>query len=134
MASRGHIRHLQRGEDRRRRFGGHRPDGEIMVGRVRAVWTLRRDDGLGSHSSKLLSTSSVKQMNWTCYRRDLQPARRNAFDCALWDYRQTPGQRVWSLAGLDTPQPVTSAFTLSLDSPEKMAEAVALNASGHCSR
>ncbi|MGM3176093.1 N-acetyl-D-Glu racemase DgcA [Dickeya lacustris] len=51
-------------------------------------------------------------------------AARNALDCALWDLacqqRSTP---VWQLAGLPRPRPLMSAFTLSLDSPEKMAEA-----------
>jgi L-Ala-D/L-Glu epimerase len=56
-------------------------------------------------------------------------AARNALDCALWDLtaRRT-GQRVWSLAGLAQPEPVTTAYTLSLDSPEKMGAAAALNA------
>jgi L-Ala-D/L-Glu epimerase len=51
-------------------------------------------------------------------------AARNAVDCALWDLeaKQT-GVRVWSRAGLDEPHPVTTAFTVSLDTPEAMAEA-----------
>lgn len=54
---------------------------------------------------------------------DLLPpgAARNAADCALWDWesRQT-GQRVWELAGLPAPRPVTSCVTLSLEAPEAM--------------
>ncbi len=51
-------------------------------------------------------------------------AARNALDCALWDLeaKQT-GRPVWELAGLAEPQPVTTAFTISLDTSEKMAEA-----------
>lgn len=48
---------------------------------------------------------------------------RNALDCALWDLRaKQSGQRVWEL--LEVPaQPVTTVYTLSLDTPERMAEA-----------
>lgn len=48
-------------------------------------------------------------------------AARNAVDCALWDLEaKTAGRRAWELAGLPTPGPVTSAFTLSLAAPEEM--------------
>lgn len=53
-------------------------------------------------------------------------AARNALDCALWDLeakqKDTP---VWWLAGLREPKPVTTAFTISLDTPEAMAKAAA---------
>lgn len=62
---------------------------------------------------------------------DLLPAgaARNAVDCALWDLeaKQT-GQRVWQLAGLPQPRPEITAYTLSLDSPEKMQAQAAQNA------
>lgn len=48
-------------------------------------------------------------------------AARNAVDCALWDWEaKATGKRVWEIAGLDAPGPMITAFTLSLDSPEKM--------------
>ncbi len=48
-------------------------------------------------------------------------AARNAVDCALWDLRaRLAGRRVWQLAGLDEPRPVITAYSLSLDTPEKM--------------
>ena len=52
-------------------------------------------------------------------------AARNALDCALWDLEaKRTGRPAWALAGLETaPHPVTTAYTLSLDSPEAMAEA-----------
>ncbi|SLM62685.1 MULTISPECIES: N-acetyl-D-Glu racemase DgcA [Dickeya] len=51
-------------------------------------------------------------------------AARNALDCALWDLAcQQCGKPVWQLAGLPRPTPLVSAFTLSLDTPEKMAQA-----------
>ena len=62
---------------------------------------------------------------------DLLPAgaARNAVDCALWDLQaKQAGKPVWELAGLARPEPEITAFTLSLDSPEKMREQAALHA------
>jgi L-alanine-DL-glutamate epimerase-like enolase superfamily enzyme len=55
-------------------------------------------------------------------------AARNALDCALWDMEaQRAGQPIWQLAGLPTPQPLLTAMTVSLGTPEKMeADASAL--------
>ena len=57
----------------------------------------------------------------------LEPhAARNALDCALWDLAAKQGGKpVWQLAGLPEPKPVTTAYTLSLDTPEAMGEAAA---------
>ncbi len=56
-------------------------------------------------------------------------AARNAVDCALWDWEaKRSGRRVWELAGLPRPGPEITAFTLSLDTPEKMRAAAARNA------
>ena len=57
-------------------------------------------------------------------------AARNALDCALWDLEaKTTGQSVWQLAGLAEPQPLITAYTLSLNTPEAMGEAAAKAAS-----
>lgn len=57
-------------------------------------------------------------------------AARNAVDCALWDLEaKKSGRRVWELAGLASPGPVVTAFTLSLDSPERMRQAAERHAS-----
>ncbi len=54
----------------------------------------------------------------------LAGAARNAVDCALWDLEaKAAGQRVWEMAGLMAPGPVVTAFTLSLDTPERMEAA-----------
>ena len=51
-------------------------------------------------------------------------AARNALDCALWDLAaKALGVPAWRLAGLPPPGPHVTCFTLSLDTPEKMAEA-----------
>ncbi len=62
---------------------------------------------------------------------DLLPAgaARNAVDCALWDLEaKEAGKRVWQLAGLSAPSPEITAYTLSLDTPEKMRAQAAENA------
>jgi L-Ala-D/L-Glu epimerase / N-acetyl-D-glutamate racemase len=66
-----------------------------------------------------------------CGRSDVprlvQPrAAQNALDCALWDLEaKRAGEPVWKLAGLSEPKPLITAYTLSLDTPEAMAEAAA---------
>lgn len=56
-------------------------------------------------------------------------AARNALDCALWDLEaKTAGLPVWRLAGLREPKPVEIAFTISLDTPERMRAAAAAQA------
>ncbi len=56
-------------------------------------------------------------------------AARNALDCAFWDLEaRRAGKRAWQLAGLDEPDPLVTAYTLSLDTPEKMHEAARANA------
>ena len=53
-------------------------------------------------------------------------AARNALDCALWDLdAKKAGRPVWQLAGLPEPKSAITAYTLSLDTPEAMAEAAA---------
>ncbi|WPY94050.1 N-acetyl-D-Glu racemase DgcA [Limimaricola variabilis] len=48
-------------------------------------------------------------------------AARNAVDCALWDLEaKSAGMPVWRLAGLASPVPLVTAYTLSLDSAEAM--------------
>lgn len=56
-------------------------------------------------------------------------AARNAVDCALWDAEaKAATRRVWDLAGLEEPQPVITAFTLSLAEPAAMRAAAARHA------
>jgi L-alanine-DL-glutamate epimerase-like enolase superfamily enzyme len=67
-------------------------------------------------------------------RQDLQDAlpagaARNAVDCALWDWHaKHEGCPVHKLAGLSAPGPVVTAYTLSLDTPERMQAAAAKHA------
>lgn len=51
-------------------------------------------------------------------------AARNALDCALWDLEaKQAGRTVWELARLSPPKPLTTAFTITIDTPDKMARA-----------
>ena len=51
-------------------------------------------------------------------------AARNALDCALIDLEaKLSGTRAWDLLGQPPPQPCATAYTISLGSPEAMAEA-----------
>jgi L-Ala-D/L-Glu epimerase len=51
-------------------------------------------------------------------------AAQNALDCAMWDLEaKEKGLPVWQLAALPQPRSVTTAYTISLGDPEKMAEA-----------
>ena len=53
-------------------------------------------------------------------------AARNALDCALWDLEaKEAGRHIWDLLGLPAPKPLTTAFTISLGTPQSMAEATA---------
>ncbi|MCF3592502.1 dipeptide epimerase [Rhodobacteraceae bacterium LMO-12] len=71
-------------------------------------------------------TAEIEGLSGPVTRKTLQGmlaagAARNAVDCALWDLEaKKAGVRVWELAGLPAPKPEITAYTLSLDTPEKM--------------
>ena len=53
-------------------------------------------------------------------------AARNALDCALWDLEaKQSGVPAYVSAGIDRLRPATTAYTISLDTPDAMAEAAA---------
>jgi len=53
-------------------------------------------------------------------------AARNALDCALWDLEaKRAGRPVHALADLAPPKPLVTALTISLSSPQTMADAAA---------
>ncbi|MFO1033186.1 MAG: N-acetyl-D-Glu racemase DgcA [Hyphomicrobiales bacterium] len=55
---------------------------------------------------------------------DLPQAARNALDCALWDLQaKETGIAASTRAGFATLAPLTTAYTISLDTPEAMAAA-----------
>ncbi|HHL43460.1 MAG TPA: dipeptide epimerase [Hellea balneolensis] len=51
-------------------------------------------------------------------------AARNAVDCALWDLAaKSQDKPVWELAKIAAPRPRTTAYTLSIDTPQNMRAA-----------
>jgi L-alanine-DL-glutamate epimerase-like enolase superfamily enzyme len=85
--------------------------GETVEGVVAAIEGLRPRLQAGLRREELQSTVPAG-------------AARNALDCALWDLEaKRTGRRVHELAGLPSPGPLTTAFTISLGTPEAMAEA-----------
>ncbi len=95
----------------------YRRYGETREGAVRQIEALRAEIENGALGRPAL-------------QRRLGPgAARNALDCALWDLdAKLSGVPVWRLAGLPEPQPAVTAFTISLDRPEAMAEVARENA------
>ena len=73
-------------------------------------------------------TAQIQSLPAKISRMELQDAlpagaARNGLDCALWDLEaKQAGMRVWQLAGLPRPGPEITAYTLSLDTPEKMRD------------
>ena len=56
-------------------------------------------------------------------------AARNAVDCAMWDLAaKRAGCRVWDLLGLPAPTAQITAYTLSLGTPDAMAQQATKNA------
>ncbi|MDG3085756.1 dipeptide epimerase [Vibrio hannami] len=55
-------------------------------------------------------------------------AARNALDCAYWDLKcKSKGISIWDSLSI-TPEPLVTAYTLSLDTPENMEQAAIENA------
>lgn len=56
-------------------------------------------------------------------------AARNALDCAFWDLEcKRTGQTIWQRTASQSPHHLQTAYTLSLDTPEKMQQAARENA------
>ena len=81
-----------------------------------------------------LIESVRREIEAGCTREALQHrlppgAARNALDCALWDLEaKLTGTPAYVLAGRRRLDPVKTAYTISLDAPEAMAEAARASA------
>ncbi|REL39211.1 dipeptide epimerase [Rhodohalobacter sp. SW132] len=94
-----------------------------IIGRGECVPYSRYDETLQSVTEQI---QSLPSMFTRTDLQDLLPAgaARNVVDCALWDLEaKSKNLRVWQLAGLEKPIPQITAFTLSLDTPERMQAA-----------
>lgn len=104
-------------------------NGEHM-GRGESVPLARYNQSTASVLAQIESMHGVKNLD----RKALQGllpagAARNALDCALWDLEaKISGERVWELANIPIVPEVETSFTISLDTPEKMATAGKANA------
>lgn len=93
------------------------------VGRGECVPYARYGETMASVTDEI--TSLPEEITRKTLQDALGPgAARNAVDCAMWDLEaKQAGMRVWDLAGVTAPTPLTTAFTLSLDTPENMEAA-----------
>jgi L-alanine-DL-glutamate epimerase-like enolase superfamily enzyme len=99
-------------------------------GRGEGVPYVRYGETVESAIEQIESVRSQIEAGADCTRlQTLLPpgAARNAIDCALWDLAAKRScVPVHVLAGLAPPVPVTTAFTISLGTPDEMARAAAL--------
>ncbi|MGH6810852.1 MAG: N-acetyl-D-Glu racemase DgcA [Methylocella sp.] len=99
-------------------------------GRGEAVPYARFGETVESAIGQIKSVRSQIEAGADCTRlQTLLPpgAARNAIDCALWDLAaKRSGVPAHVLAGLAPPGPVTTAFTISVGTPDEMARAAAL--------
>jgi L-alanine-DL-glutamate epimerase-like enolase superfamily enzyme len=112
VAELGDGRHSGRGE-----CVPYRRYGETLAGVTAALAAMRQPIAAG------LDRSALQQA--------MPPgAARNALDCAFWDIEaKRTGRPVHALAALPAPAPLTTAFTISLGTPEAMAAAAQAAAS-----
>lgn len=120
--------HLEAQADRSGSGPGSNPgSGRIVTGRGECVPYARYGESLDSVTATIESVRDALADGLD--RATLQTllpagAARNALDCALWDLdAKRQGVPVWQLAGLAEPAAVTTAYTLSLDTPAAMRAA-----------
>jgi len=120
---------------------GAKTEAEVVVAEIVEGHLIGRGEGVPyarfgeSAESVLLQIASAREALEAGAGRErldaLLPAgaARNAIDCALWDLEaKRAGVRAWVLAGRPRLDPVKTCFTLSLATPEAMAEAARANA------
>ena len=101
------------------------------IGRGECVPIRRYNQNTAAVLAQIESIKGENELDRDKIQQLLPPgAARNGLDCALWDLEaKISGERVWELANISiVPQPETS-FTISLDTPEKMASEAQMNAS-----
>jgi L-alanine-DL-glutamate epimerase-like enolase superfamily enzyme len=98
-------------------------DGFIGRGEAQGIFYL--DEGADSMFSQVHAVAAeIRRGISRLELQDLLPpgGARNAIDCAMWDLEcKKSGRTIWELTGID-PKPVTTVFTIGLEStPEAMA-------------
>jgi L-Ala-D/L-Glu epimerase / N-acetyl-D-glutamate racemase len=99
-------------------------DGQY-TGRGEGVPIARYNQSVGSVLAQINSMASVSDLDRDRLQQLLPPgAARNAVDCALWDLEAKRfGKRAWELANIPIADQVETSFTISLDTPARMADA-----------
>ena len=99
----------------------------VVSGRGECVPYGRYDESVESVVAAIEGVRAAVERDGDRARlQDLLPAgaARNALDCALWDLEaKRTGVPAWRRAGLAPPAPCVTAYTISVGSPETMAEA-----------
>ena len=95
------------------------------IGRGEGVPIKRYNQNPASVLAQIESVKGVSHLDRDKLQELLSPgAARNALDCAMWDLEaKRSGKRVWELANVPIIPQVETSFTISLDTPEKMAAA-----------
>ncbi|MDH3713092.1 MAG: L-Ala-D/L-Glu epimerase [Gammaproteobacteria bacterium] len=106
-------------------------DGDL-VGRGECVPYARYGESVSSVTDVLLALEKevTTGLNRDALQNRLPPgAARNALDCAFWDLEaKRAATRAWKIAGLPAPRSVTTAYTLSLDTPDNVRAQAELHA------
>jgi L-Ala-D/L-Glu epimerase len=106
--------------------GRHRGRGECVPYRRYGETRAAVVDALSAMANRLASGFDRVRL-----QQEMPPgAARNALDCAFWDLEaKRAGKPAHALAGLPAPQPLATALTISIGTPESMAEAARAAAS-----
>ena len=99
-------------------------DGEY-TGRGEAVPIARYNQSVDSVLAQINSLPVITELDRDTLQQMLPAgAARNALDCALWDLEAKRfGKRAWELANITIADQVETSFTISLDTPARMAVA-----------
>jgi L-Ala-D/L-Glu epimerase len=117
---------------------GSRTEAQVVVVTVSDGQYTGRGEGVPIRRYNQTSESVLGQIETVKREKDLDReqlqellpagAARNAIDCALWDLEaKRSGKRVWELANVAMKSEVETSFTISLDTPIKMAAAASAN-------
>lgn len=102
----------------------HISDG-TTAGRGECVPYARYDETVDSVRGAILAQTNLADRTALLHQMPAGAAR-NALDCALWDYEaKRSGSGAAALAGLHHLDTLTTAYTISLDSPVNMARKAA---------
>lgn len=104
-------------------------NGKAIIGRGECVPYARYNETPEGTLAAILSLQDALRggLDREALQSQMSPgAARNALDCALWDLEaRVAEKRIWDLLGRPEPHPLTTAYTISLGTPQAMAEATA---------